>query len=553
MTGNRMRSLATVAVMFGAVAMFNSYGQFDLAAGQQAVVQEGKAPARVSIDADNNPPLPDSAVPSAPTAIVPATRPAAVPVSAPAVSPAAIMNMELELMDKVDLGIKTENDKGSACFMPDGKKILAEPESDKGKTNQVRTKGGKLIGYKNAIYVLLSLDSKDKKEIQVLCSSHVSTNAPIVPPPDRRGSISPDGSIFSIANFPLTRAPKRVPFLLCGVDGKTIELPSIDDNHASIANNMPGTQTSMWWPFNFSGVFDNNGLFYYVLEGLQFNSEMQEVHKNTSICIYRFDPQKNTAQKMFAIDNVEHKAIAIAISSDRTKIAGIGVSNDNPGVWVYDIKLNKATYTKGLNQSEFTFDLSLLPQVTWSQDNTKVYLTSAKGSLYSCNLSQPGKTTPQERENYNLLAVKLGSGDFKQREAATAELRAAEAKAIEALKEAADSSDSEVAERAKMILADTVGIKNIINAGNQKHPAIKSFAEISPGCLYIAFFDGTAAIVNTTTCEMKKLAGFNGLELLDKFGDMGLFRDSKNNLWTAKIVFKPSGGDRSATQQAPVN
>ncbi|MBI5723358.1 MAG: FecR domain-containing protein [Planctomycetes bacterium] len=365
MDGDKMRSLVTVAVLAGTVAVFNSYGGLALVAGEQAVVQEGQAPVakgNVNVPA----PAPNNG-PSVATTTMPASAPA----------------YGLELKDKVNLGVKLEID-GNACFTPNGKNIL---------TASFQVLGDKVE--RHFVYTLISPDGKEKQIIYkapvdvegigdlIFPCGHV-----FLPFSDRRGNISPDGRMFIVPLIDKDREETLgfFPFMLGVMDGTNVKLPDIDAADSHWVPNLLGF-TGMrevagkrvsGGNARFSGVFDNDGMFYYTLSG----------RNPPSINIYRFDPQKGAAQKISQINNLVQWG-PIVISPDRTKIAGIALSGKSEKIWVCDVKSGQTKTSESLKGPQGP-DLILEMRLAWSLDGTAVYFRDRFGNLISYRPQQAG-------------------------------------------------------------------------------------------------------------------------------------------------------------------
>ncbi|MBI5722486.1 MAG: hypothetical protein HZA50_00900 [Planctomycetes bacterium] len=456
--------------------------------------------------------------------------------------------VELELKDKLNLGVKAD---AGASFSPDGKTILfaalseiKDKKDDNKENNEDAVK--RFITYSSS-----GLDGKDGKEIcKLMLNRDVSrfysrTNFPGVFP-NQRGNISQDGNLFVAS---LNLAPAKVlhnanglPFQLLGMDGKNVTLPlpgGIDLNAGE--RDLPSAGLSV-----ICGVFGGDGLLYCVWPNYDSGAKGR-------IC--SFDPKTNSA-KVYARSHVSLNTLPvcpIAISPDRTRIAGIGANPENnvPFLWAFDIKSNEFDVSGNLDvplgqninpkleDYAYAQQNVVMPQVGWSQDNSTMYATHFTGGLYSFKpFVKPAALTQQEIDKYKAIVAKLGDDDYKQRDAAEAELRAAGPMIAGIIREAMKSEDAEIAKRAQAIFAESCTKKADLVL--DRKTVVGCFIEISPGYLFVKGLDSSAVlIVNAATGKSQRLTDMDGLILIDRTGSLGLFRNAKDNtLWTAKIGFK---------------
>ncbi|MBI5723357.1 MAG: hypothetical protein HZA50_05320 [Planctomycetes bacterium] len=430
---------------------------------------------------------------------------------------------ELEFRDMAGLGVEANT---GACFTPDGKKIL------------LAERGGAGIAY-----TLIGIDGKDKKQVYEFklgeqfvnyFARHISNVFP-----NRHGSISSDGGMF-IAMPDLDKDPSKHIVAISGMDGKV-----------SLVSSQPDDPKAAYF---INGVFGKDNEVYFFLMDRETVHESNpaffaaiKVTSGVSGSIMSYDLKTRQRKILAKVDGIT--VPPIFISPDRSRLAGIAsmFTFDNPDkgqclkFWVYDIPSGQISYSSPITGQEATFG-----PVIWSKDNSILFVVTSNGFYSFQPFAAPQKAGEEEAKKLKNLAAQLGDEDSGRRESAMAEFRAAGAKALDVLNETAKSTDAEIAARAKKLVAELNAgtVTAILEQKKRQYYIIKNVTEVAPGYLHVYAKEskgdaGTILLVDVATRKIKTLKMDDKI-LIDKTGDLGLFRDVRDNsLWTAKIEFTP--------------
>ncbi|MBI5725866.1 MAG: hypothetical protein HZA50_18040 [Planctomycetes bacterium] len=442
---------------------------------------------------------------------------------------------ELELRDKVSLEEKAN---AGACFTPDGKKILlANTDNDK----------------ESISYRLIGIDGKDKKQVYKFNLGQLKQYRPQEAYNmfnNRQEIFSADGSLFLTCPDLDKDENARflwvgIPVVSSGMDGKTTLVRRPDQAQQSAPNYLGGMLI-------INGVFGKEDEVYYAILD---RATQNENGLTGSSKIMKFDMKTEKAKTLANMDVVVGPIIFI--SPDRSRLAGIvfqmerdNVNNYRQAIklWAYDIPSGKISYSMPISENMN----NTMPAIAWSQDNSTIYaVMTGRGVQGSLKVFRPflapQKPDEEEAKKLKALAVQLGDEDYQQRDAASAQLQAAGSKAADILDAAVKSPDPEIAMRAKKLVAELTG--KVISILERR--TIESFIEVAPGFLCVKNANSSSmTIVEVATKKSKTILGEEKLVLIDKNGDLGLFRDLKDqSLWTAKIVFT-AAESQPATQSS---
>ncbi|MBI5723206.1 MAG: hypothetical protein HZA50_04550 [Planctomycetes bacterium] len=431
------------------------------------------------------------------------------------------MGQELELRDKVNLGVQADS---GACLTPDGKKVLSASIA---KDRQ------------SIAYTLIGADGKDRKQVGKFnlgelkrCEYHNVLSG-------RGGYFSADGSMFLC--HPDLDNEKNIellgnPVVVALADGKAV-CKGIPEQQVDSSLTFSGL-------LNIYGVFGKDNAVYYVMPDLPDNKTVSNSRSNR---IMKHDPKTGLGASVAELGYIATRLICV--SPDGTRLAGIVVDaekyigkKDSMKLWTYEIPTGRLEYSK-----PFAAWNETIPHVVWSLDNSTVYVASdafEAGGLFAGRFfADPSQ---KELEEFRALAVQLGDTDFKVRDAAFSKLQAAGLKASAAIGEASRSDDAEIAARARMLQAETGVYVAALNRNN-----CESAVEVAPGWLCAKGSDSSIMqLIDAGTRKARPVLEKDRLVFIDLVGDIGLFRDSGRTLWTAKVVFSPAqAGPATSTGQ----
>lgn len=433
------------------------------------------------------------------------------------------MGQDITLQDKTSLFLRGDS---GACLTDDGKKVLL----------------ASIAKDRQAIaYTVIGSDGKDKRQVYKFNLGELNRCEYHNVLAGRRGFCSADGGAF-LAHGDLDK-DKHIEMLGNPV---VVNLSNGKASPVCIPDQLADSALTFSGFLNLYGAFGRDDAVYCVISDAAKKDSLESTVSNK---IVRHDLKSGREETIAELGYVATRLICI--SPDRTKLAGIVVDPEkyldkkpSVKVWAYQISTNRLEYS----QSFAVWD-ETMPFIAWSRENSTVYVASdafGAGGLFACDFFiQP---TRKDLEECDVWAAQLGDSNYKVRGEAFSKLQAAGPKASETIGRAAKSDDAEVAARARMLQAQ-IGVC-VIRLSEKN---CESVFEVAPGWLCVKFADSpTMKLVEVATRKAWPALEKEKFTLVDLVGDVGLFRDVSQNLWTARIAFS-STPSRPAIETCQTN
>ncbi|MBI5724188.1 MAG: hypothetical protein HZA50_09545 [Planctomycetes bacterium] len=307
----------------------------------------------------------------------------------------------------------------------------------------------------------------------------------------------------------------------------------------------------------FGGVFGKDGRVYW-------SSIIGLGAMKTTAEIRVFNPADGKDKKFLELP--DFGLIYLSASPDRTMLGGLTMAQrtqaNEDGVsyglyerrqWVCRLADAATAFTPPRATTRST--IADGRRTFWSEDGRFFYAVSASdrddgppAGLFVFEPFQNTSSTALDEKRaarFKLLIEQLGSKEWLKRESAYSELfRSAEA-ARKLLEEAAQSPDSEIAERAKAILRSQAGAKKIA-------PSLvyEAAGLLAPGIISAAAADGSALFIDAEKETPVPFKNAEALYLVDRQGRTGLFVNPAGQYFTAQINVSRSAASRPASLPA---
>ena len=231
----------------------------------------------------------------------------------------------------------------------------------------------------------------------------------------------------------------------------------------------------------------------------------------------------------------------LAMSPDRARLGGVAVSTqegrEGPVMqfWCYEPSRDRDASSDAVRLDDYCF--GGMPWVFWSADGRCLYANGDLGGTqkepFPILKYEPfprlETATEEELKSIRVWIGQLGDKDWKVRDSAMESLKKAGRKAREPLAKAGESSDAEVASRAKSLLAGLEAVQLI-----RKDASLLAACELAPGMLGVVNRQRNKAFwLNVETDNTVEYSP--SLLLVDRKGFVGLFMGQRA-LMVAKVM-----------------